>query len=852
MIMSLSSASPFISTWDTSLTSSGSSDSSTISLPLVSSGTYDFNVSWGDGNTNLVTTYNSTNATHTYATPDNYTISINGTINGWSFENAGVSDSKKILDISQWGVLRMGNSGGSFYGTSNLNLSATDLPDFSGMYTIEDLFRGSGISTVPNMGDWDVSHIRNMNSAFQGAHSFNQNIDNWSTSWVTSMDSMFQGATSFNQPIDKWDVSSVTSMYSTFQSATSFNQPLNNWTTTSLTSIGNMFSGATSFNQNISNWDVSHVTTLYSTFESATSFNQPLDSWDVSNVGDMRNTFSDASSFNQTLKDWNTSSVWSMANMFTTTVFNQNISNWDTSHVTSMSSMFGNSHFNQPVNNWNTTSVTDMSSMFYDSHFNQPLDNWDVSSVTSMYSMFMGSPFNQNISNWNTTSVTSMANMFMYDTSFNQQINNWDVSKVTTMSSMFNDATSFDEPLNNWNVSNVGGMSNMFSGVTLSTSNYDGILNDWSKENLQSSVSFDAGNSYYSSSAVDARAVLTNTSGFAWTITDGGFYNTTTKVVLTSPLDSISSSSLSQDFVSNESSNLNLIDTTLYLWNSNGELLNSSSKSLSTNSSLTNWTYNFSSYGNYLWNVKACDSIGYCAFASKNYTLLLGNQISSQRNEENLQGMPSYNSKFSQSFDSISRGVPAVVNVSNTLDLGLMNITILSKRDIGYALTDIYPIDSADIPDTVSVYKVFQINIYGFNDSDLNNVSFYFKVNKTWADSLNLTPYEILFYRNSGSGWKPQNTTFINKDSNYYYFGAFSEGFSQEAIAAIPENSQNCSLGTNCSNGQKPVSRDNLSGNKEFFSVIWNFLSRTTLGNIIVLVFVLTLIFGILYYVFSK
>ncbi|MGE8342849.1 MAG: hypothetical protein ACN6OI_17610 [Flavobacterium sp.] len=48
----------FVSTWRTSNTSTGSSAATQVKLPLVSSGTYNFIIDWGDGNTNTITTWN--------------------------------------------------------------------------------------------------------------------------------------------------------------------------------------------------------------------------------------------------------------------------------------------------------------------------------------------------------------------------------------------------------------------------------------------------------------------------------------------------------------------------------------------------------------------------------------------------------------------------------------------------------------------------------------------------------------------------------------------------------------------------------------------------------------------------
>jgi hypothetical protein len=54
----------FISTWNTG--EPGRSGINQIALPLTSYGTYNFSVSWGDGESNIITLWNSTNSTHTH------------------------------------------------------------------------------------------------------------------------------------------------------------------------------------------------------------------------------------------------------------------------------------------------------------------------------------------------------------------------------------------------------------------------------------------------------------------------------------------------------------------------------------------------------------------------------------------------------------------------------------------------------------------------------------------------------------------------------------------------------------------------------------------------------------------
>ncbi|MEI6624097.1 MAG: BspA family leucine-rich repeat surface protein, partial [Actinomycetes bacterium] len=210
----------FKATWDTGNTSSGSSASDQIALPLVNGGSYNFTAEWGDGQTTTITSWNDPDATHTYASGGQYTVTIKGTTNGWSFNNSG--DRLKIKHVSSWGSLKVGDTGGAFYGAANLTADTTDVLDTTGMTNMENMFRGASL--------------------------FNQDISGWSVSSVTTMSGMFQDATSFNQPMT--------------------GAPL--WTTYSLTNTSNMFKGATAFNQNVGNWAVWNVTTAAGMFDGVT------------------------------------------------------------------------------------------------------------------------------------------------------------------------------------------------------------------------------------------------------------------------------------------------------------------------------------------------------------------------------------------------------------------------------------------------------------------------------------------------------------------------------------------------------------------------------------------------------
>ncbi|KKN48411.1 hypothetical protein LCGC14_0653080 [marine sediment metagenome] len=493
----------FTSKWDTNLINIGTSLNNQVRLPLTPEGIYDFTVDWGDGTQDIITNWVQPEVTHSYASVGIYTITINGLFIGWNFRYLGGSgDGIKLLEISEWGPLQLGNLGSYFDACRNLILTTNDVLDLSGTTSLYRAFRlCQSLGSSGNINQWDVSSVTNMEKMFKEASYFNQDIGDWDVSSVTTMKDMFFRVGHFNQDIGDWDVSSVTTMENMFGSTYNFNYYIGNWDVSSVTTMNEMFRGATSFNQDIGSWNVSSVTTMNDMFSHATSFNQDIGDWDVSSVRRMQSMFYGATSFNQ------------------------DIGSWDVSSITAMSSMFLQaSSFNIAIRNWNTSSVTDMTSMFRQAtSFNQDIGDWDVSSVTSMLSMFSSATlFDGDIGNWDVSSVTTMRSMFSMATSFNQDIGSWNVSSVTSMQYMFRGATSFNQDVGSWNVSSVTSMTNMFSGVTLSTLNYDSLLIAWSVLPLQNGVSFNAGvfSEYSPGLAATARQyIITN---FGWNIFDGG------------------------------------------------------------------------------------------------------------------------------------------------------------------------------------------------------------------------------------------------------------------------------------------------------------------------------------------
>ena len=373
----------------------------TFTLPLYDGGTYNFNVDWGDSNSDTITTWNDGDNGHTYEDggATEYTITITGTIVGMAFEGGG--DDTQMKDISSWGPFGFGDTGSTFEGCTNLTVSATDAPSLAGVTDMSNTFQtNSSLTTIPGMASWDMSSVVTIYAMFHGASSFNQDISAWDTSSVTNMGYVFYNNTLFNQPLD--------------------------------------------------NWDTGEVTTMTWMFYDAPAINQSLDSWDVSKVTNMDYMFRGADAFDGNITSWTTTALTSTTGMF-----------------------FSCDVFDQDISGWDMELVDDMSGMFHDA------------------------------------------------IAFSQDIGAWKTDAVEDISSMFDGAVSFDHDLSAWDISNVDDADEMFLGVTLSTANYDELLEGWEDQADTAVINFGAGNSTYTGGgdAADARAVLV---GKGWVITDGG------------------------------------------------------------------------------------------------------------------------------------------------------------------------------------------------------------------------------------------------------------------------------------------------------------------------------------------
>ncbi|MDY5984838.1 MAG: kelch repeat-containing protein [Candidatus Onthovivens sp.] len=166
-----------------------------IKIPMTNDGTYDYYIDWGDGtSSSQITTYNDTNATHTYATAGEYTIKLYGSLNRLRFYDNirtclkqvtkstltyisiddmfnGCLNLESIPDGIFNNSLNLTSANATFNGCKKLVTVPTDLfKNNSNISSFYNVFRDSGLISIP-VGFFDGNNqATTFNSAFKGCY----------------------------------------------------------------------------------------------------------------------------------------------------------------------------------------------------------------------------------------------------------------------------------------------------------------------------------------------------------------------------------------------------------------------------------------------------------------------------------------------------------------------------------------------------------------------------------------------------------------------------------------------------------------------------------------------------------
>ena len=196
-------ASEFIFTVDT--TQAGSA-TDTFVLPL-HNGTTSMTVYWGDGNSDVITTYNQAELSHTYASSGTYQISLDGSFYGIRFGGGG--DCRKVMTIDNWGTNQWVTMQSAFQLCLNVTGNYSDNPDTSLCLNFSTSFRDC--QAFNSALTLDASVCTTMNTMFFGAISFNSPLTISNASNINDTINAFAYCYPFDQDISAIDFSGLTS-----------------------------------------------------------------------------------------------------------------------------------------------------------------------------------------------------------------------------------------------------------------------------------------------------------------------------------------------------------------------------------------------------------------------------------------------------------------------------------------------------------------------------------------------------------------------------------------------------------------------------------------------------------------
>jgi len=216
-----------------------------------------------------------------------------------------------------------------------------------------------------------------------------------------------------------------------------------------------------------------------------------------------------------------------------------------------------------------------------------------------------------------------------------------------------------------------------------------------------------------------------------------------------------------------------------YCWYS----LDSGVTNSTPDSSCENVTGLSAAVGSHTWTVYANDSLGNENSDSVTFTISSpvvdggssgGGSSSSSDDDETEEG--------EIEIGTLSSNSQRIIFV-NEENLDLYKLVVYTKNAISQASFSISEINKLNLGLSIeNIYQAFEINKTGFVNEDISNVTFEFKVNKSWVGEKDVKKIILQRKEDDSNEWKILKTNLFDEDEKYYYFNAISPGFSAFAI----------------------------------------------------------------------
>ena len=509
---------------------SGPSANNQFTIPTLPGAAYDYQVDWEYDGTTFTPDDSGINGniTHTYPAAGTYTIAIREMTPGGGFphiyfNNAG--DKEKLLEIQQWGYINWESMERAFWGCTQMEVTATDLPDLAGVSDFSFMFAEcSDLIANHTIQDWDVSHATDFSAMFLNALDFNQDIGQWNVASGTNFGFMLSGAITFDQNLGNWDLTNATNMGNfldnTALSVANYDATLNGWASSGHFPTSGVSFGAfgLEYCQSVNNRDflvangftpsgdaltggclianapfVIQIQTDNTGLSGPDQFTIPTlpggtydyqVDWEYDGTtftpdaaavsGDITHTYSSAGTYTIAIRESTPGSGFPQI-YFNNTGDKQKlleVQQWGDINWQSMNRAFWGCNL-MDITATDLPDLDDVTTFDYmlgncaELVGNMSIDNWDVGSGTSFLSMFQGaSSFNRPIGNWDVRNGISFYAMFRSANSFNQDIGAWDVSQGTDFGFMFSFNMSFNQDISTWNVGEGTHFNGMFRNAT--------------------------------------------------------------------------------------------------------------------------------------------------------------------------------------------------------------------------------------------------------------------------------------------------------------------------------------------------------------------------------------------------
>jgi surface protein len=491
-------------------------DAEVFQMPFRTTSTVNAEVDWGDGTSDTVTS--SAEAVHTYATAGTHTITVTGTINGWSYYFAnqdGVSvDKDQMGNVSQWGSFLV-DEDVTFYQCTNMTVSATDRLKFTDTYNFGYWFFGTTSMTSIDVSNWDISSMTSLRRMFSTTGLTSIDISSWDTSNIENMEGLFNNSESLATitGIENLDLTSLTNAGGLLERCTSYvtgtfdfswftppnvvitNSLFANTEATSIDMSGGFASANASFmfsnctelvSVNATNLDLSNATNTTRMFADCSNLTTITghEDWVISSSTNANYMFTECAALT-TLNSagWTFGSLVSAYAMFynASSLANIDVSAWDMSTCTSVGFMFGGnrnmSFTNLDLSNWTISPVSfgadtlnAMSWMFsYCINLSAvDLSGFNTSGVLQLNGLFYNcrSIGAIDVTGLDTSNVVSMESAFynLDGGTYGKNmvgIEAWDTSSVTNFEETFQNAKAWNPNIENWDTSSATNMRRM-------------------------------------------------------------------------------------------------------------------------------------------------------------------------------------------------------------------------------------------------------------------------------------------------------------------------------------------------------------------------------------------------------